>query len=168
MLPSICLTKSSYQCLHRCANRSLLSRRYFASNESSPRGGSSVVWQALTVGGVGLTFFGLNRYFSDPSWRFDDEDTDNLKDGPVPPQAEITSTAFFDVSIGGKPTGRIEIGLFGNVTPKTVTNFETLCRGDTKIGRLRMAYEGSSFHRIIPNFMIQGGDFTMVRIDFGR
>ena len=70
---------------------------------------------------------------------------------------------FFDVSIGGQPAGRIVMGLFGNVTPKTVQNFETLCRGDTHMGKLRLAYEGSTFHRIIPGFMIQGGDFTMVR-----
>jgi peptidylprolyl isomerase len=54
------------------------------------------------------------------------------------------------------------MGLHGSVVPKTVHNFETLCRGTEQhpIGGRTMAYQGSIFHRIIPGFMIQGGDFT--------
>jgi peptidylprolyl isomerase len=78
--------------------------------------------------------------------------------GPVPPQAVVTSTAFLDVSINGDPAGRIVLGLFGDVAPKTVQNFATLCVGDqySSNGRVRLAYENSPFHRIIPGFMIQG------------
>lgn len=74
---------------------------------------------------------------------------------------EITSRVFFDMSIDGNEVGRIVVGLYGNAVPKTVLNFETLARGDTThpMGR-KLAYEGSTFHRIIPDFMIQGGDFT--------
>lgn len=79
--------------------------------------------------------------------------------GHVPPQAEVTSRAFLDIVIDGRPAGRVVLGLFGNVVPKTVGNFETLCRGTEKIGNLKLTYQGSSFHRIIPGFMIQGGDF---------
>lgn len=86
--------------------------------------------------------------------------SDAGEDGPVPPQAEVTSRVFFDVNIDNVPTGRIIMGLHGNVVPKTVDNFETLCRGDKFDGSQRLAYEGSSFHRVIPQFMLQGGDFT--------
>ena len=77
------------------------------------------------------------------------------------PQADITTRVYFDINVDRKETGRIVVGLYGNVVPKTVANFETLCRGDTTHPRgAKLSYEGSSFHRIIPGFMIQGGDFT--------
>ena len=79
----------------------------------------------------------------------------------VAPQAEVTTRVYFDVEVDRKPAGRIVVGLYGNVVPKTAQNFETLCRGDQTHPRgARLAYQGSSFHRIIPGFMIQGGDFT--------
>eukprot|EP00026_Physarum_polycephalum_P017195 Phypoly_transcript_18343.p1 GENE.Phypoly_transcript_18343~~Phypoly_transcript_18343.p1 ORF type:complete len:183 (+),score=36.70 Phypoly_transcript_18343:36-551(+) len=69
---------------------------------------------------------------------------------------------FFDISINGSPAGRITFELFADVVPKTAENFRALCTGEKGIGRKGkpLTYKGSSFHRIIPQFMLQGGDFT--------
>lgn len=68
---------------------------------------------------------------------------------------------YFDITIGGAPAGRITFELFDDVVPKTVENFKHLCIGDkTSAAGVKLAYAGSSFHRCIKGFMLQGGDFT--------
>ncbi|MGW2785359.1 peptidylprolyl isomerase [Streptomyces populi] len=67
----------------------------------------------------------------------------------------MSQNVFFEVTADGEPLGRIEFKLFDDVVPETARNFRELATGQHGFG-----YEGSPFHRVIPGFMLQGGDFT--------
>ncbi|KAJ1956646.1 hypothetical protein IWQ62_005254 [Dispira parvispora] len=75
----------------------------------------------------------------------------NAASGPL-----VTDIVEFDIEQDGKLLGTVQIGLFGKTTPKTVQNFVELSKNKGP----KEGYTGSIFHRVIPGFMIQGGDFT--------
>merc|ERR1712166_958552 len=76
-------------------------------------------------------------------------------------QPNIMVNVFFDLQYGSKK-GRVVFDLFDDVGPKTAENFRCLCTGEKGRGRSgkNLHFKGSAFHRIIPGFMLQGGDFT--------
>lgn len=78
------------------------------------------------------------------------------------PQKTTNPRVFFDITIAKKPAGRIVMELYSDCVPKTAENFRALCTGEKNKGKSGkpLHYKSSSFHRVIPGFMLQGGDFT--------
>ncbi|XP_025084403.1 peptidyl-prolyl cis-trans isomerase H-like [Pomacea canaliculata] len=67
---------------------------------------------------------------------------------------------FFDIAIGNTEVGRIKFELFANDVPKTAENFRQFCTGECRRDGLPVGFKGSTFHRVIKDFMVQGGDFV--------
>jgi hypothetical protein len=77
---------------------------------------------------------------------------------PIPTLPKVTHRVFFDIQIDEENTGRIILGLFGEIAPKAVANFVALCncdKGKAQLTGKDLCYKGSTIHRVIPNFMFQ-------------
>lgn len=74
----------------------------------------------------------------------------------------VNPRVYFDMTVGGQSVGKIVMELYADVVPKTAENFRALCTGEKGIGKCGkpLHFKGSTFHRVIPDFMCQGGDFT--------
>jgi cyclophilin family peptidyl-prolyl cis-trans isomerase len=86
--------------------------------------------------------------------------TTNNQQQPTMSTTTENPIVFFDITLGGEPLGRIKMQLYADAVPRTAENFRQFCTGETKnhLGRPQ-GYKGSKFHRVIKDFMIQGGDF---------
>lgn len=75
----------------------------------------------------------------------------------------VRPRCFFDIEVGGLSLGRVVFELFADISPKTCENFRCLCNGDKGVGKSTnkpLHYKGIIFHRVVKDFMIQGGDFS--------
>lgn len=74
---------------------------------------------------------------------------------------KVTKTCWMDLELDDNPVGRIEIALFGEVAPITVSNFASLCKGSMQSSHDgSLGYKGSRVHRFVQDFVMQGGDIT--------
>lgn len=76
----------------------------------------------------------------------------------------VNPRVFFDIEVGGLPMGRIIFELFADICPITCENFRALCTGEKGLGKTTnkpLHYKGIVFHRVVKDFMIQGGDFSV-------
>ncbi|TGO90538.1 hypothetical protein BPOR_0060g00110 [Botrytis porri] len=148
-------TSSAFQWLHNDTKS-----RYMAPPFSTPSQKFAYPSPILSSEGNNSSLYNLltPSFFSiSSSFPFIQSSTSN----PVatlakPEDGDNTSkNCFFDITVDSVPAGRITFKLYDKITPRTARNFRELCTGQHGFG-----YAGSSFHRIIPQFMLQGGDFT--------
>lgn len=122
----------------------------------------ALLWTLVLVGTLALILTRVSDDGVSSEHKVNDGELSTKENKASGNEEEVTHKVYFDVEIGGKPSGRIIMGLFGKTVPKTAENFRALCTGEKGTGKSgkHLHYKGSAFHRIIPSFMIQGGDFT--------
>ena len=115
-------------------------------------------WEIDDVDGQRCVVLELTKKGSFAKWQY------LLKSQYKPPDTTVTVRTYMDLTIDGDPAGRVTFGLYGNQVPKTAENFRALCTGEKgtegSASGKPLGYAGSPMHRIIPGFMLQGGDFT--------
>lgn len=146
----------------------LSARARFCTEQKPPRPPVKIITPLSVTAAIiwGISGFGIGYYLFELNG--DDRTIGMIAQAPehfaLPdPQGVVTDRVYFDVSIDKREPERIIIALYGKDCPKTVENFRTLAQGDTlskNTGR-PLTYADSKFHRVIPGFMLQGGDFTV-------
>eukprot|EP00930_Biecheleria_cincta_P041036 TRINITY_DN2810_c0_g1_i2.p1 TRINITY_DN2810_c0_g1~~TRINITY_DN2810_c0_g1_i2.p1 ORF type:complete len:376 (-),score=65.09 TRINITY_DN2810_c0_g1_i2:86-1213(-) len=98
------------------------------------------------------------------TWRLDKSDAEVRREANKRAKESVPGRprVFFDVQVGGRPTTRIICELFSDIVPKTAENFRALCTGEKGLGESGkpLHYKGTTFHRVVPGFAVQGGDTT--------
>lgn len=161
-----CISNIGRSTMMRSSQFASLGTRMFSSTPPPPpstKGGmNNIAKTVATVGALGAAGYIIGEYFfvEGNAARIRTEAEKTANEGK--PQGLVTDRVYFDVEIDGEDAGRIIIGLYGKDLPRTTKNFKALCTGEKGMGKMGkpLHYKGSSFHRIIPEFMIQGGDFT--------
>nr|7AOI_BQ Chain BQ, Peptidyl-prolyl cis-trans isomerase [Trypanosoma brucei] len=74
---------------------------------------------------------------------------------------EVNPVVFMDVTVEGDALGRVSVELFHDIVPKTTENFRSLCTGERGYSQCPLFYKGIPFHRVIPGFIVQGGDILL-------
>eukprot|EP00316_Scyphosphaera_apsteinii_P005293 CAMPEP_0119323302 /NCGR_PEP_ID=MMETSP1333-20130426/60422_1 /TAXON_ID=418940 /ORGANISM="Scyphosphaera apsteinii, Strain RCC1455" /LENGTH=263 /DNA_ID=CAMNT_0007330707 /DNA_START=154 /DNA_END=945 /DNA_ORIENTATION=+ len=147
----------------------LLHARTAATKNFTGIGGSVPAQSVSTSSGIGLSASGIvgsgGKNVNDNNQHKTLSDT--LRSSSGGPDLTITHRVFIDIALdepgkGAVHIGRVVFGLYGKEMPKTVENFRSLCTGEMGLGKsgVPLSYKGSLFHRIVPHFMIQGGDIT--------
>jgi len=154
----------------RLHNSNLFGRRRMNTNNKNDDFGSKMPSVALTaILGAATVGWAYNMYSKKvgPFERFASEEEKLRREGirkmrnNDPRKAHVSEKVFMDVEIDDVPEGRIVIGLFGDMLPRTCKNFSSICEGfkNEESGKI-LSYRGTPFHRVVRGFMAQGGDCT--------